>query len=158
MYVDRNISPVDSISLKDKPGRDARFSESFRDIFQRSLNNKSNPRPPKLELTGLLMPCYQELGSRVFRFKLGTESNEYLLSMNNNLAQVAKNAAWEEVTIRGHFDLENSVFDVEKLTLNQAVEPVPIPPSSKDPFEIDAYERIIHQRGKLEPADEYLAS
>lgn len=158
MYVDRNINPVESISFKNNLGKDARFSESFHDIFQRSLNNKSNSRPPKLELTGLLIPCYQELAGRVFRFRLGTESNEYLLSMNTKLAQAAKNAAWEEVTVRGHLDLENNVFDVEKLTLTQTEEPVQIPPNFKEHFEIDVYERIISQRGKLEPAVEYLAS
>lgn len=142
MYVDRDINPV----------------ESFRDIFQRSLNNKSSSRPPKLELTGLLIPCYQELHGRPFRFKLGTDSNEYLLSMNSNLAQVAKNVAWEEVAVRGYLDLDSNVFEVEKLTLAEAEEPMQMPTNFKDIFEADAYERIINQRGKLEPAVEYLAS
>ena len=158
MYVERTVSPVESISFKSNLSKDARFSESFHDIFHRSLNSKSNSRPPKLELTGLLMPCYQELHGRTFRFKLGTESNEYLLSMNTKLAQVAKNVAWEEVTVRGHLDLESNVFDVEKLALTQTEEPVQIPTNFKEPSEIDVYERIINQRGKLEPAVEYLVS
>lgn len=158
MRVDRDSDPVESSSFKNNLSKDARFSESFHDIFRRSLSNKSNSRPPKLELTGLLIPCYQELHNRTFRFKLGTESNEYLLSMNTELAQATKNAAWEEVTVRGHLDLESNVFDVEKITLTQTEEPVQIPPNFKEPFEIDTYERIINQRGKLEPAVEYLAS
>lgn len=158
MYVERTINPTESASLRNGLGKDSPSSGSFHDIFRQALNSKSNSRPPKVELTGLLIPCYQELHGRTFRFKLGTESNEYLLSMNNKWAQAAKNAAWEEVTVRGHLDLESNVFDVEKLTLTQAEELVQIPTNFKEPYEIDAYERIINQRGKIEPAVEYLAS
>lgn len=77
---------------------------------------------------------------------------------NSKLAQAAKNAAWEEVTVKGQLDLESNVFEVEKLTLNQTEEPIQVPISFKEPFDIDIYERIINQRGKLEPALEYLAS
>jgi hypothetical protein len=158
MYVERTINPTESASLRNSLGKGSSSSGSFHDIFRQALNSKSNSRPPKLELIGLLIPCYQEFHGRTFKFKLGTESNEYLLYMNNKLAQVAKNAAGEEVTVRGHLDLESNVFDVEKLTLTQTEGPIQIPTNFKEPYEIDAYERIINQRGKLEPAVEYLAS
>lgn len=158
MYVERNISPVETTSLTNNLSRDSRFGGTFHEVLQRTLSSKSNSRPPKLELTGLLIPCHKESFGRVFKFKLGTESNEYFLAMNSKLAQVAKNAAWEEVTVRGQLDLESNVFEVEKLTLTQTEEPIQVPTSFKEPLDIDAYERIISQRGKLEPAIEYLAS
>jgi hypothetical protein len=158
MFVENTIRPTQSASLRDNLSKDSSTPNSFHDVFQQALNSKSNSRPPKLELSGLLMPIYKELHGRVLRFKLGTESNEYLLSMSPTLAQAAKNAEWEEVTVKGHLDLDNNVFDVEKLTLTEIDEPIQMPVSFKEPFDIDSYERIIHQRGKLEPAPEYLAS
>lgn len=130
--------------------------DSFDDILRQALNSKSNSRPPKMELTGLLMPCYQELHSQTVIFKLGTKSDEYLLPMNTKLAHAAKNAVWEVVTVRGHLDLESNVFNVEKITLTQTEEPILERTNLKD--EIDTYKRIINQRGKLEPAIEHLAS
>lgn len=158
MFVENTIRPTQSPSLRKNLSKDRSSSNSFHDVFQQALNSKSNSRPPKLELTGLLIPCYRELHGRVLRFKLGTQSNEYLPSMSPTLAQAAKNAEWEEVTVKGHLDLDNNVFDVEKLTLTEIDEPIQMPASFKEPFDIDSYERIIHQRGKLEPAPEYLAS
>lgn len=158
MFVERAINPTESVSLRNNLSKNKSSSNSFHDVFQQSLNSKSNSRPPKLELTGLLIPCYQELHGRVLRFKLGTESNEYLLSMSPTLAKAAKNVEWEEVSVKGHLDLGSNVFDVEKLTLTETEEPIQIPISVKEPFDIDSYERIINQRGKLEPAPEYLAS
>lgn len=158
MFVENTIRPTQSASLRNNLSKSSSSSNSFHDVFQQALNSKSNSRPPKLELTGLLIPCYRELHGRILRFKLGTESNEYLLSMSPTLAQAAKNAEWEEVTVKGHLNLDSNVFDVEKLTLTETEEPIQTPVSFKEPFDIDTYERIINQRGKLEPAPEYLAS
>ncbi len=158
MFVERAINPIESVSLKNNLSKNSSSSSSFHDIFQHELKSKSNSRPPRLELTGLLIPCYQELDGRILRFKLGIEPNEYLLSMSPALAKAAKNAEWEEVSVKGRLDLDSNVFHVEKLTLTGTEEPMQIPISIKEPFDIDSYERIINQRGKLEPAVDYLAS
>ncbi len=95
-----------------------RFSLSFRDILKRSLSTKQKLRAPKLELSGILIPCYQEMSGHVFRFKLGTHTEEYLLSMNNKLMPLAQKAGWEDVTVKGRFINENKIFEVEKITIN----------------------------------------
>lgn len=158
MYIERVINPTEAMSFKNSLNKGHSSSSSFHDIFQQALNSKSSSRPPKLELTGLLIPCYQQIQGQIFRFKLGTESSEYFLSMNSKLAQTAKNAEWEEVTVKGHLNIDSNVFEVEKLTLIQGDEPIQVPTTFKEPLEIEAYERIINQRGKIEPAIEYLAS
>jgi hypothetical protein len=158
MLIERTnaTEPASSLNNLNTGGR---FKETFQDILNRTLNNKSNSRPPKIELTGILIPCFQEIRGQVYRFKLGTDSNEYFLSMNTGLTQVAKNAAWEEVTVKGYLNLDTQVFDVEKIVLTEADEPYQVPAGMRETyFDLDAYEKIIHQRGKLEPAFDYLAS
>lgn len=155
MYSEISVNNI-KFSTHVQKSNKSRFSETFHDVFQRALNNKS--RPPKLEITGLLIPCYQEHLCQIFRFKLGTDSTEYLLSMSPKLAQAAKKATWEEVTATGLLDLESNVFTVEKLRLKQAEDPIEIHPTFREPSEIDTYTRLINQRGKLETSFEYLAS
>ncbi len=158
MFVEQTIHSTKSASLTNNPGKSASTSNSFHDIFHHALNNISNSRPPKLELTGLLIPCFRELAGKILRFKLATKYSEYLLSMSPILAKAAKNAEWEEVTVKGHLDLDSNVLHVEKLILTETEEAIQVPSTLKDPFDIDTYQRIINQQGKLEPAPDYLAS
>lgn len=158
MYVDRTINPIESDSLNNNPGKMGRYPESFHDILMRTINDRSNSHPYKLELTGLLMPCYHQLQRHTFRFKLATEAREYFLAMNTKLTEAAKNVAWEVVTVRGYLDYENNVFNVERLIFTNTEDPLQIPANFREPIDLETFERIIHQRGKLEPAIDDLAS
>lgn len=159
MYVERTINPIESTSMRSDLGKDKKFTETFHDILQRSLNSKSNSRPPKIELTGLLIPCHQEVQGHLYKYKLGTELNEYFLSMSDKLSRIAKNAEWEEVTLKGHLEVGSNIFEVEKITLTEIDEPAQVPASFRElPYDLEAYERIIFKKGKIEPAIEYMAS
>ena len=158
MFVDNIIKPVEFTHAAGM-NKNHQSSESFQDILKRKLNSKSKFRPPKIELTGVLIPCHQECGGQTFRFKLGTQTNEYLLSIKHNLFELAKKASWDEITVKGILDDESNVFEVEKMILNQSVEEELVPVGFREPvFDVDAYVRMIGQRGKLEPALDYLAS
>ena len=60
MYIQNSISPVQSLTLRSNGADLNQHKETFHDIFQRTLNNKSNSRPPKIELTGILVPLGRE--------------------------------------------------------------------------------------------------
>lgn len=131
--------------------------ETFYEIFQRTLNNKSSSRPPKIELTGLLVPNHKTLLSDHCKYILETDSKEYFLNMNEANVKIANKMECEEVTVKGYLDLEINVFEVEKISL--ASEPHRLLTSFPDTyFDLNEYKRIISQRGKLEPALDYLAS
>ena len=152
------INPIQSASLQSSLNKDRKFTENFQDIFHRALNGKSNSWPSKIELSGLLIPCHLEFQDRLYKYKLGTESNEYLLSISSQLSRIAKNAEWEEVSVKGYFDPSSDVFEVEKITLTEVKE-LPTPALFQEiSFELEDYEKIISQRGKLEPIVDDLAS
>lgn len=54
-------------------------SESFQNILKGKLKSSSDNRPLKTEMTGILIPCHQEDGGQIFSFKLGTQTNKYLI-------------------------------------------------------------------------------
>jgi len=133
--------------------------ETFHDIFQRTLNNKSGSRPPKIELTGILVPCNEFVKSYRCKFKLETDSREYLLSMSEAVSLVAKKIEWEEVTVKGFLDPDDGLFEVGKISLAQRREPFRLNTGPLElSFELNQCKRTIEQRGKLDLAPEYLAS
>ncbi len=159
MYVERGIDPIGSTSLQSDLEKRRKFAEAFQDILQRTLNGKSNSLPPKIEITGILIPCHQEVQGHLYKYKLGTEFNEYLLFMSDKLSRIAKNAEWEEVSIKGYLEIDNDIFEVEKITLMEIDEPAQVPASFREmPDDLEAYERTIFKKGKIEPPIEYLAS
>lgn len=133
--------------------------ETFYDVFQRSLNNKANSRPPKIELTGLLIPCHKSSEGYLYRYKLETDSREYFLSMSHSLAEIAKKVEWEEVTVKGYLDLEANVLETEKISLSAVNDSNRFMQFIRDPyFEIESFKTAIKKCGKLEPELDDLAS
>ncbi len=159
MYIESAIYSVQSKFLRNSFTDTNPHREMLHDIFQRTLNNRSSSRPPAIELTGILIPCYEESNGRVFRYKLGTDTSEYFLCVSDSLFQLAKVAAWEEVTVKGHLDIYSRDIAVEKINLAHPSEPSAVPVILHEPStDLDTYSKIIAQRGKLEPAYDYLAS
>lgn len=156
MYIERSISPVQQSNLT----TDFRqYGETFYDVFQHALNSKSNSRPPKIELTGMLIPCNKMSQGQFYSYKLETDSKEYFLSMNKTLSEIAKKIEWEEVTVKGYLDLETNVFEAEKISLSKINDSSRLLGLLRDPYyEIESYKKIIEKRGKLEPAMDELAS
>lgn len=124
------------------------MENSFYNVLQYSLNSKFSSRPPKMELTGLLLR--DDNG-----FKLETDSKEYRLSVSGEIGSIAKKLIWEEVTVRGYLDLETNVFEVERIKRSKLSDSNKSVGFWADPyFEIEGYQRAIQQSGKLEPAFE----
>lgn len=159
MFIERSINSVQPAHLKSNTSHFNHNGEAFHDIFLRSLSNKSSSRPPKIEVTGVLVPISKIIGGHLYRFKLESNSSEYLLSMNNRLEGIAKKIELEEVTVKGYFNLDSNALEVEKITVSQASDPLKAEFTTDDSyFDTDYYERAIAKRGKLEPAFDYLAS
>ena len=128
-------------------------------MFQRILNNKSNSRPPKLEVTGILVPCKKLIGGYWCRFKLVTDSIEYFLRIRGGLVQAAKTAAWEEVTVKGYLDLESDLFDVERIVLVEKDFSQGMSTTVGDRgADLSLFKKAINQFGWIEPAIDGLAS
>jgi hypothetical protein len=159
MYIEKLINPVAPIFLRGNSADLSQSKNTFRDILKQALNNKSSSRPPKVELEGILIPCYEERLGRTYRFKLGTESSEYFLCFSDVLEKLARKAAWEEVEVKGYFNFDSRVVDVEKINLLDLGDAIDVPSVPREPSsDLDAYKRIIDMRGKLEPALDYMAS
>lgn len=135
-----------------------RTGQTFSDILKHMLNNTSNSRPPKMELTGMLIPQRKWINGQCCRFKLATDSKEYFLRLSDALTPAAKKAAWEEVTIKGYFNIETNVVDVEKITLTQSAERYAVPIIFDRSSDLSFFDRAINQIGWIEPAPDYLAS
>ena len=132
--------------------------DTFHDIFQRTLNHKSGSRPPKIELTGILIPV-KEKNQHQCNFKLETDQTECLLRMGNPVALMAKKLQWEEVTVRGYLDPDEGIFEVERITLSKNNEPYRLSLGPSDLyFELDQYKKSIDRQGLLDVAPEYLVS
>lgn len=156
MYIEKTINKVTSTNMTTNFNQ---YRDAFYDVFQQALNNKSNSRPPKIELTGVLIPCNKVFQGIFYKFKLETDSKEYLLSMSKSLTEVAEKIEWDEVTVKGYLDLENHVFETEKISLSRINDPTSLVGFGRDPyFEVESYKRTIEQRGKIEPALDDLAS
>lgn len=159
MYTERVVNPIQPSFFKSNSTEFNKQKETFEDIFQRTLNNKSNSRPPKIELTGMLVPCDEVAHGYRFKFKLETESSEYLLRMSDTLVAIAKKVEWEKVSVRGCLNFEDGIFEVEKISLVESSQPFKFMPNvSESYFDIDTYKKLIALRGKIEVAPDYLAS
>ncbi len=155
MYTDRVVNPIQPVFLKNST-EFRKQSETFHDVFYRTMN-RSNSRPPKMELTGILVPCDEVVESRHYKYKLETDSDDYLLSMTENLIAVAKKAEWEKVTVKGTLNMESGIFEVEKLTIINESQSFK-PNFGGLHFDIENYKKAIARLGKLEPIPDYLAS
>jgi hypothetical protein len=132
---------------------------SFHDIFKQAQNNKSNSRPPKIELTGILIPFFAKVNGHNCKFKLETDSKEYFLSLSESLFAIAKKIDWEEVIVKGLLDPETDTFEVEKISLAHEREPYRVGSGPVDLlFELDHYRRAILRQGKLDLSPDFLAS
>ena len=86
---------------------------------------------------------------------LETDSKEYLLGLSDALIKVAKKLAWEEVTVKGHLDVDSDIFDVEKISLYRNHDSIEATVSLSDSYlDLENYMREISQRGKLDLANE----
>lgn len=156
MYIERNINPIQKTNMT---ADFHHYGESFYNVFQHALNNKSNSRPPKIEITGMLIPCNKIFEGHFYKYKLETDTKEYFLSMNNALEEVAKKVEWEEVTVKGYLDLETNVFEAEKISLSKINDSSRFMAMLRDPYyEIESYKRTIEKRGKIDPEFDDLAS
>lgn len=135
------------------------LENTFHDLFKCALNTKSGSRPPKIELKGVLLPNNKKDLSGIYKFKLESNSKEYLLLMNEALTEIARRLTWEEVTAKGYLDLETNVFEVEKINRSRINDPAKAFGFWMEPyFEIESYKRAIQRSGKIEPALEELVS
>lgn len=158
MQIEQTTKPVSQVSLRSDVSEFTQNRETFYDIFQRTLNNKSNSRPPKIELTGILIPL-PEQSQQGCEFKIETDHSEYLLRMSDSTKTIAKRLAWEEVVVKGYFDIDEEIFEVEKISQSNSSEPLRLSLGPMDlQFEIEHYKRTITKKGKLDVAAEYLAS
>lgn len=133
--------------------------ETFYDILQYCLSNDRNSRPPKIEVTGILIPFDKSVGGRAYKFKLESEPTEYTLSMSKTLEGLAKKLEWEEVTVKGLLDLYTNILEVEKISLNSTSDPIKnVPPSLDSYLEFEHFQKTIARRGILEPSVDYLVS
>lgn len=159
MNIQNSISPVSPAFLRSDSAQFNRHRETFHDILQRTLKNKSGSRPPQIELTGILIPCSTVVQGYKCKFKLETDSEEYFLSMSDAVASIAKKIEWEEVTARGVLDPDDGLFEVEKISLAKTGEPFRLTMGPSEPsFELEQLKRTIDQRGMLDVAPEFLAS
>ena len=152
MYIQNSMNSLPSKVLRSQGTEFHQHKETFHDIFQRTLNNKSNSRPSKIELTGILVPLSHSTNQLPpYKFKLETDSKDYFLSMSDELAKAAKKIEWEKVTVKGLLDFEAHVFEVEKISLAQRNDPFDLTTSLADNFfELETYKKIISQKGKLD--------
>jgi len=159
MQIENSIKPISPVFLQNDSTQFSQYRETFHDILQRTLKNVSSSRPPKIELTGVLVPCSEVVQGYHCKYKLETDTSEYFLSMSDNLSLIAKKIEWDEVSVKGFLDTNDNLLEVEKISLVQKNESILLnTPPPETYFEFDQYERTIAQRGKLDLAPEYLAS
>ncbi len=135
------------------------YKESFHDAFHRTLNSRSNSRLPKIELTGILIPCNHTQNGTNYRFKLGTDSKEYFLNLNEAPSKIAKKMEWEEVTVKGYLNLGSLIFEVEKISLSEKLKPIEMSSQVGDSFfELDFFKNRIAKLGGLDIISQDYAS
>jgi hypothetical protein len=133
--------------------------ETFHQILERSLNNNFNSRPQKLEISGLLTPIHANANGRIFKFKLITDSEEYILNLNGDLYLIAKKVEWEEVTAKGIFIGKTKIFTVEHLILKDSPPDLQISSKISDfNCDLNFYIKTISKFGRLETELESLVS
>jgi hypothetical protein len=133
--------------------------ETFHQILERSLNDKFNSRPPKMEISGVLTPVHASVGESGHQFKIVTKSSEYNLKLNSDLLQIAKRILWEEVNAKGVLDVESKIFTVERLSLKYKPDEMGVSAKIGDiNFDLDFYSKTISRLGRLEPEPGYFAT
>ena len=133
--------------------------EKFHEIFQRALSPKSGSRPPKIELTGILVPLAKKVHKPFCKFKLESDHAECVLKMGYTILMLADKMHWEEVTVKGYLDSDEGVFEVEKISLSKSNEPYRLFLSPTDLYlELDQYKKSISHKGLLEVAPDFLVS
>ena len=159
MHIEQSVKPVSPVFLRSDSNQFSQNKETFHDIFQRTLNHNSGTRPPKIELTGILIRLDKSASRPRCQFRLETARNEYVLRMSDTVFMLAKKLEWEEVTVKGYLDPEEGVFEVEKISLSCRSEPYRLSVVHSDlSFELDQYKKSIAQKGMLDVAPEYLVS
>jgi len=154
-----SIRPIEQIPFNNNVTRFDRNGETFQDILQYYLDNGRNSRSPKIEITGILIPFEKFVGGRAYKFKLESETTEYILSMSKDLEGIAKKLEWEKVTVKGLLDLYTNILEVEKISLSNTNDPIKTALPLEDAYgEVEYYEKTIAQRGILEPSLDYLVS
>ncbi len=161
MYIEHSIKPISPVTLRaDATNLNYGFNqqkEMFEDIFERTLNHKSGSRPPKIELTGILIPIHKQTNLHQCKYKIETDQNEYFLRMSDAVLLIAKKLEWEEVTVKGYLDLDEGIFEVEKISISNRNEPFRLSLGPSDLyFELDQYKRSIARNGVLDVAPDYL--
>lgn len=158
MFVENMIKPVE-FSRSAGMSINHQSSELFQDIMRRRLKGKPGFRSSKIEVSGVLIPCHQECEGQTYRFKLGTEEHEYLLSMKQEFVNLAEKASWDEIAVKGTVDGERNVLVVEKMVLKQRADEELVPGGIEDSvFDVGIYLKVIGQRGNLEPAFDELVT
>lgn len=159
MQIENNIKLMEK---KLSTGRAPEFNKSentFHDILKYSMKQVSGLRPPKIELTGVLVPITKLIKGQYCRFKLETKFGEYFLNMSPSLAKTAQKIEWDMVTVKGHFDSDEVLFEVEKIRLAQKIETEKTNSSFIESyFELDHYKKAISKIGKIELAPDFAAS
>lgn len=163
MHIEQSIKPISPVTLRsDTANLNKQFNqqkETFRDIFQRTLNRNSRSRPPKIELTGILIPLQRPATSNQYSYSIETDQNEYFLRMSDAVSLIARKLDWEEVTVKGYLDPDEAVFEVEKISISNRNEPYRLSLGPMDLyFEFDHYKRSIARKGVVDIASDYLAS
>lgn len=163
MYIEQSIKPISPVTLRnDLANLKNQFNhqkETFHDIFQRTLNHKSGSRPPKIELTGILIPLQRPATLNQCNYKIETDQNEYFLRMSDAVSLIAKKLEWEEVTVKGYLDPDEGIFEVEKISISNRNEPYRLSLGPADLYvELDQYKKSIARKGVLDVAPDYLAS
>lgn len=82
----------------------------------RDLPNTAGSRPPKIEVTGVLVPCNELVSGYRCRFKIQSKFTEYFLRLSPPLAFLARRFEGEEVTIRGALN-SDGLLHAEKIKL-----------------------------------------
>jgi len=158
MFVSNQVKPIERVQ-KNGMSQQAQSLGSFHNILNRKLKNRLTFFSSTIEITGILIPCYQKYRGQTYRFKLATQAKEYLVLIKFSLSELAKKATWDEVTMKGVLSDDSKVFKVEKITLKPQEENEMFPVWFREPsFDVDMFTRLIGQKGKLEPEPDYLAS
>jgi hypothetical protein len=134
-------------------------TDAFQSILQRELNHKPSSRPPKIELTGLLLPHQSASQEGQPMYKLETKDDEYPLRMNTAVAMIAKKLEWEEVKVKGFLEIDEGIFDVEKISLliRDETDRVSLVPVDLY-FDFDHFRKMIAQYGVVTLAPDGIAS
>jgi hypothetical protein len=159
MYIAQSIKPVSPAFFRNDSAQFSQNKDAFHDIFQRKLTDKSGVRPPKVHLTGVLIALGKSAIKPDCKFKLETDQSNYILRMSDEILAIANRLEWEEVTVKGHMNSDEDIFNVEKISLSNTDESYEIFLGPTDLYlELDQYKKTIARKGLIDTAPEYMAS